>query len=99
VYKGAVAAEFPFSLSIARGVREITIAGIPTVFIDGGRESEPPLGADMPRVLAWRDHSTGDITQGPELVIIEPTSNKWSVMVSQLPDAAVGVDVSVVSYG
>ena len=99
VYEGAVAAEFPFSLSITRGVREVTISGIATVFVDGGRETEPPLGADMPRVLAWRDLSTGDITQGPELVIIEPTSNKWSVMVSQLPDAAIGVDVSVVSYG
>ena len=99
VYEGAVAAEFPFSLSIARGVREVTISGIPTVFIDGGRETEPPLGAEMPRVLAWRDLSTGDITQGPELMIIEPTSNKWSVMVSQLPDGAVGVDISVVSYG
>jgi hypothetical protein len=99
VYEGAVAAEFPFSLSIARGVREVTISCIPTVFIDGGRETEPPLGAEIPRVLAWRDLSTGDITRGPELVIIDPTSNKWSVMVSQLPDAAVGVDVSVASYG
>ena len=60
---------------------------------------EPPLGAEIPRVLAWRDLSTGDIIPGPELMIIEPTSNKWSVMVSQLPDAAVGVDISVVSYG
>jgi hypothetical protein len=98
VYGGVVAAEFQFTLSTMRGLREVTLSGKPLVFIDGGRETEPPVGAEMPRVLAWRDHTSGVITEGPKLVIVELTSTKWSVMVSQLPDAAVGVDVSAVDY-
>jgi hypothetical protein len=98
MYEGTVAAEFPFSLSIVHGFRQVTISVKPQVFIDGGRETEPPVGADMPRVLAWRDLFTGIITSGAELELFEPTSTRWSVIVSQLPDAGVGVDVSVVSY-
>lgn len=98
VHGGLVAAEFPFAISLTRGLREVTISGNPTVFIDGGRETEPPIGADMPRVLAWRDLSTGILTTGSELVIFEPVNTKWSVVVSQLPDAAIGVDISVADY-
>jgi hypothetical protein len=99
VYNGVVAAEFPFRLGITRGLREVTVSGNPMVFVDGGRETDAPLDASMPRVLAWRNLSTGDITEGPKLFIVEPTSTKWSVVISQLRDAAVGVDVSVESYG
>jgi hypothetical protein len=99
VYDGVVAAEFPFRLGITRGLREVVISGNPTVFVDGGRETEAPLDASMPRVLAWRNLSTGDIAEGPKLVIVDPANAKWSVLISQLPDAAVGVDVSVESYG
>jgi hypothetical protein len=52
----------------------------------------------MPRVLAWREFDTGRVVPGPVLVLTQPINAKWSVMVSQLPDAAVGVDVGVVSY-
>ena len=33
-----------------------------------------------------------------QLVLAQPISTRWSVIVSQLPDAAVGVDVGVVTY-
>ncbi|MCU1494561.1 MAG: hypothetical protein JWO62_2325 [Acidimicrobiaceae bacterium] len=98
MFDGAVAAEFPFTLSVMNGINSVTLSGGPSVFIDGGRETEAPLGAAMPRVLAWRDLSTDNIFPGPELTLAQPTSAKWSVIVSQLSDAAVGVDISVVSY-
>ncbi|MBV9773007.1 MAG: hypothetical protein JO040_03620 [Gemmatimonadetes bacterium] len=98
VYEGVVAAEYTFRLGIARGLREVTISANPIVFVDGGRETEAPLDAGMPHVIAWRDLSTGDINESPRLVIIEPTNTDWSVLVSQLPDAAVGVDLSVENY-
>jgi hypothetical protein len=98
MFDGAVAAEFPFTLNVMRGINKVTLSGSPSVFIDGGRETEPPLGAAMPHVLAWRDLTTENILPGQELTLTEPTSARWSVIVSQLSDAAVGVDVSVVSY-
>lgn len=98
MYGASVAAEFPFTLSGARDLEIVTISGIPSVFIDGGREVEPPLGAAMPLVLAWRELSTGRIIPGPELMLTQPVSAKWSVLVSQLPDAAVGIDVMIVNY-
>jgi hypothetical protein len=98
MYSGRVAAEFPFSLSGTRSLESVTIAGSPSVFIDGGKETEPPLGAAIPQVLAWRELDTSRIIPGPVLMLSQPISAKWSVLVSQLPDAAVGVDLEVVSY-
>jgi hypothetical protein len=98
MYGATVAAEFPFSLGGTRDLESVTISGSPTVFIDGGKETEPPLRAAMPQVLAWREFSTDRIVPGPVLVLDRPISAKWSVLVSQLTDAAVGVDVQVVSY-
>lgn len=98
IYGAGVAAEFPFTLSGTRDLESVTISGSPSVFIDGGKETEPPLGAAIPRVLAWRELDAGRIIPGPVLVLTQPISPRWSVLVSQLPDAAVGVDVGIVSY-
>lgn len=98
MYGAAVAAEFAFTLGGMRDLVSVTISGHPTVFIDGGKETEPPLRAAMPRVLAWREFGTDRIVPGPVLVLDRPIGAKWSVLVSQLPDAAVGIDLQVVSY-
>jgi hypothetical protein len=98
MYDATVAAEFPFTLGRTRDLERVTISGGPSVFIDGGKETEPPLGAAMPRVLAWRELDTGRVIPGPVLVLTQPISAKWSVVISQLPDAAVGVDIEVVSF-
>jgi hypothetical protein len=98
MYGATVAAEFPFTLGGTRNLENVIISGRPSVFIDGGKETEPPLGAAMPRVLAWREVDTDRMVHGPVLVLRQPICVKWTVLISQLPDAAVGVDVEVVSY-
>lgn len=98
MYSATVVAEFPFTLGSTRDWDTVVISGNPSVFIDGGKETEPPLGGALPRVLAWRDLSTGNIVPGPQLVLSQPITTKWSVLVSRLPDAAVGIDVVVVEY-
>jgi hypothetical protein len=98
IYDSIIAAEFPFTIAGTRNLESVTISGRPIVFIDGGKETEPPLGAAMPRVLAWREVDTDRIVPGAVLQLRQPLSVKWSVIISQLPDAAVGVDVEVVSY-
>ena len=98
VYDAAVAAEFPFTISGTRNLESVTLSGRPSVFIDGGKETEPPLGAAMPRVLAWREIDTNRIVSGPVLILTQPIPGKWSIIISQLPDAAVGIDVEVVRY-
>jgi hypothetical protein len=98
LYGDTVAAEFPFTIGGTRNLEALTISGTPSVFIDGGKETEPPLHAAMPRVLAWRELSTSRVLPGAQLVLTQPITSKWSVLVSQLPDAAVGVDLVVESY-
>jgi hypothetical protein len=98
MYGATVAAEFPFTIGGTRNLINVTVSGKPSVFIDGGKETEPPLGAALPHVLAWREVDTDRIVPGPVLVLTQPICAKWSVLISQLPDAAVGVDVEVVSY-
>lgn len=98
MYGSTVAAEFPFTLRRTKNLNTITIFASPSVFIDGGKENEPPIGAAIPRILAWRDLSTGHTVPGQRLELTQPMPIHWSVLVSQLPDAAVGVDVLVERY-
>lgn len=95
MYWDVVAAEFPFILGRTKNLSSIVISATPSVFVDGGKENEPPIGASIPRILAWRDLSTGVIVPGVLLELTQPIPIHWSVLVSQLPDAAVGVDVVV----
>ena len=65
------------------------------MFIDGGRETEPPLGAEVPELLEWHDLATGTVSRGPDLVVTQDGESRWSVVISQPADAAVTVALSV----
>ena len=96
VTDGHTAVEFPFVVNKPRGQGEILITARPDVFIDGGRETEPPLGAEVPELLEWHDLATGTVTAGPGLVVTQDGESRWSVVISQPADAAVTVALSVV---
>lgn len=96
VADGRTAVEFPFSVNKPQGQGEVRITARPDVFIDGGRETEPPLGAEVPKLLEWHDLSTGAVSLAPELVVTEDGESRWSVVISQPADAAVTVTLSVV---
>lgn len=57
----------------------------------GGRESEPPLGAAQPAVLAWRSEPGHVLSEGPMLALGPGDFGEWTVLVSHVPDAVVRV--------
>ena len=96
VMYGGTAVEFPFVVNKPQGGGAIGVTARPDVFIDGGRETEPPLGAEVPELLEWHDLATGAVSRGPDLVITQDGESRWSVVISQPADAAVTVALSVV---
>jgi hypothetical protein len=92
---GRAAVEFPFAVYKPRGEGAIRVTVRPDVFIDGGRETEPPLGAEVPELLEWHDLATGSVSRGPDVVITRDGESRWSVVISQPADAAVTVALSV----
>jgi hypothetical protein len=98
VTEGRTAVEFPFAVNKPRGQGEILITARPDVLIDGGRETEPPLGAEVPELLEWHDLATGTVSLGPDLVVAQDGQTRWSVVISQPPDTAVTVALSVVDH-
>ena len=96
VTDGRTAVEFPFAVYKPHGGGEVRVTGRPDVFIDGGRETEPPLGAEVPELLEWHDLATGTVSRGPDLVVTQDGESRWSVVISQPADAAVTVALSVV---
>jgi hypothetical protein len=77
----------------------VQITARPDVFIDGGRETEPPAGAEVPEVLGWYDRATRSVWPGQDLVVTQDGESRWSVVLSQPSDAAVTVALSVVAPG
>jgi hypothetical protein len=95
VINGQHAVEFPVIVGKPPGCDPVCVSARPEVLIDGGRETEPPARAELPEVLQWRDLTTDAITVGPSLVVAEDGTSRWSVVVSQPPDAAVTVSLAV----
>lgn len=98
VINGRTAVEFPFTVSRAAGQGEVRITARPDVFIDGGRETDPPLGAELPELLEWRQLDTGSVSRESDLVVTQDGESRWSVLISQPTDAAVSVAVSIVGH-
>jgi hypothetical protein len=97
VTEGRRAVEFFFTVNKPPGHAEVQITARPDVFIDGGRETEPPAGAEVPEVLGWYDRATRSVWPGQDLVVTEDGESRWSVVLSQPSDAAVTVALSVVA--
>jgi hypothetical protein len=96
IHLGGTAVEFPLVVQKPPGYGDLRIMARPDVFVDGGRETEPPAGADMPAVLGWRDLSDGTVSGEQNLTVTADGVSRWVVVVSQPADAAVSVALSVV---
>jgi hypothetical protein len=92
---GRTAVEFPFVVYKPSGEGILRITARPDVFIDGGRETEPPLDAEVPELLEWHDLANGTVSRGPDLVVTQDGESRCSVIISQPADAAVTVALSV----
>lgn len=99
VTEGRRAVEFFFTVNKPPGHGEVQITARPEVFIDGGRETEPPAGAAVPEVLGWYDRDTRSVWPGQDLVVTQDGESRWSVVLSQPSDVAVTVALSVVARG
>jgi hypothetical protein len=95
VRHGRAAVEFLFVVYKPRGEAAIRVTARPDVFVDGGRETEPPLGAEVPQLLEWHDLASGTVSSGPHLAVTQDGESRWSVVISQPADAAVTVALSV----
>jgi hypothetical protein len=61
--------------------------------LDGDRaETEPPLGAAVPSVVAWTDPDGGS-HEGDEVEIPSEDAGEWSVLVRGVPDATLRIDL------
>lgn len=96
--RGRTAVEFPFTVSKPAGQGEMRITARPDVFIDGGRETDPPLDAELPELLEWHHLDAGSVSRGPDLVVTQDGESRWSVVISQPRDAAVTVALSVLGH-
>jgi len=85
----------PFVLEQQAG-RTLTIVAKAAVALDEGSvETDPPDGADTPRVIRWTDNR-GKVVSKSDRVTIKPgAAGTWSVAVSIPQDAAIGVELSV----
>jgi hypothetical protein len=63
-------------------------AEVSVVVEGGGRESEPPVGAPVPKVTGWRS-TDGRGSDGPILDLVANDTTEWWVYSSYVPDAVV----------
>lgn len=65
-----------------------------TVVLEGGApETEKPAGAAVPRVLHWRNESSGESTSGGSITIAAGFTGSLVVHCSHVPDAVVRLNV------
>lgn len=68
------------------GSVEVTVSA--TVAVEGGTESEPPAGAQQPRVLEIRSED-GAVRHHTSQIVVRPDEPRnWTVVVQPAPDAA-----------
>jgi hypothetical protein len=91
VLDDATAVEFVAEVVIPEEGHGAVITAVPYVLVDGGRENDPPAGADVPDVISWREVATGEIRHGPVLTLSRPGNSSWRITVSQPADAAVSL--------
>ncbi|GAA4570273.1 hypothetical protein [Planotetraspora kaengkrachanensis] len=81
----------------AADVARVLSADVEVVLEGGGRESEPPLGASVPRIMQWQSFS-GDVVVQDKTIRISPgEESDWYVFATHVPDAVVRFRVSQVT--
>jgi hypothetical protein len=91
---GALVVPFEIQRLGRSGPRTATVVAKARVVLDDGTaETDPPDGADIPRVLGWRDGSGSLVETSDRAVIPADARGTWTVAVSVPRDAAVGVEL------
>jgi hypothetical protein len=90
---GGVGVEFTVDVTVPESIVRAIVTAEPYVLVDGGRETEPPAGAEMPTVLTWRNVSTGEVHTGAVLTLERPGVSRWQLTVRQPKDAAVSMRI------
>lgn len=67
------------------------VFALPKVVIADGFESDPPEGAQQPRVVRWVDPTGTIVAAGAVSCEIPVNSGTWAVAVSIPPDAMISV--------
>ncbi|MFG1955648.1 hypothetical protein [Micromonospora sp. NPDC048830] len=88
---GATAVQFSATVVVPEGNRGAIVRAEPYVLVDGGKESEPPAGADVPHIISWRETTTEETQHGHQVALSQPGTSHWIVTVSQPPDTAVSL--------
>jgi hypothetical protein len=89
---GLVAVEF--DVTAAEGSAGTRIEGRTGAALeDGSIEQDPPTGADLPELVAWRD-PTGLVHYGSSIVVGATDRGSWTLHVTRIDDAAVGIELT-----
>lgn len=80
-------------IEVAAAARTVEVVAVATVVLDTGREDEPPVGADLPKVLGFRDQH-GQVRDGDTLLIEPDDERRWTVLVRPAGGAAAKLKVS-----
>ncbi|MFF3322087.1 hypothetical protein [Streptomyces sp. NPDC002889] len=81
-----------FRLPVA-GPQRVRIDLAVTLPGTGGRETDPPIGASMPVLIAWED---GDgLQHAPEGCVIEGGESVWRALVRPAPDTMTEIGIKV----
>ncbi len=77
----------------------VRIVALPKVLIADGFESEPPQGAQQPRVLKWIDPAGATAASSTASCEIPARSGTWTLVVSIPPDAMISVELKAEAAG
>lgn len=86
-------------VTVPEGVGPVRVHARPAVMVDsGGLESDPPEGAESPRVIRWLDAEGTVIAESAGDVALEGPG-EWALRISATvpPDAQVAIDVTASS--
>jgi hypothetical protein len=89
---GAIAMVARFEVSGTAGTF-VRIVALPKVVVADGFESDPPEGAQQPRVLKWFQPNGNAVSPGAQSCLVPAGSGVWTIAVSIPPDAMISLSL------
>jgi len=96
IFRGRRVAAIAFQVFPLPGTRSTSVRALTRVAVGDGdqTENEPPEGADLPEILAWRTPNGEYLAGGVDLARIPAYEHGvWKVLVSMPDDAVITVDL------
>ena len=92
-YKGIPAVEIDFTMEHGENSDGSLVSALPQIVLDDGRvERDPPVGGELPKILAWKS-SDQEYPGESQLFIPFLLSNTWSVIISVPSDSYIRVEL------